>query len=49
MTYSVEWNGISVPGFNTREMAQDFIEKIAKRIAPDFVYRIIELIPPTPS
>jgi hypothetical protein len=44
--YCVEWNDISVPGFGTRTPAQNYIEKIAKRIAPEFTYRIIESIPP---
>ncbi|MCX9085878.1 MAG: hypothetical protein OIN87_13890 [Candidatus Methanoperedens sp.] len=43
--YFVEWNNISVPGFKTRIAAQNYIEKIAKRIVPEFTYRIIESIP----
>lgn len=43
--YCIEWNNISVPGFRTRTEAQNYIENIAKRIAPEFTYRITESIP----
>jgi hypothetical protein len=46
LMYCVEWNNISVPGFETRTAAQNYIEKIAERIAPEFTYLIIESIPP---
>ena len=44
--YCIEWNNISVPDFKTRIAAQNYIDKITRRIAPEFTYRIIESIPP---